>query len=68
VPITNGAGFEIQSSNGLNITCTSCTAPQGMISGGFGGAGAAGAVVLYGFQPNPAGSTNIVTGVAAFRR
>ncbi|MFY9326972.1 MAG: FecR family protein [Georgfuchsia sp.] len=72
VPISKGALFDANSMNGLSVVCsgTACGAPgtpMGEIAGGFGGAGAIGAVMAYGFLPNPA-VANMITGVVAFQR
>lgn len=69
VPILKGAIFDAHSSNGLTVACTgtACSGAKGEITGGFGGAGAIGAVMAYGFLPNPA-VANMITGVAAFHR
>lgn len=69
VPIFKGALFDVDSSNGLTVGCTgtACSGAKGQITGGFGGAGAMGAVMMYGFMPNPA-VANMIAGVAAFHR
>jgi drug/metabolite transporter (DMT)-like permease len=53
----------------LAVTCsgTCGSSAQGMILGGFVGAGATGALMSYGLQNISAGSTQVISGVAAFR-
>ncbi|CAG4883147.1 exported protein of unknown function [Georgfuchsia toluolica] len=74
VPIFKNATFNADTVSGLAVACsgsgTACGAPgtpRGEIRGGFGGAGAMGAVMIYGFLPNPA-VQNIITGVVALHR
>jgi hypothetical protein len=72
VPIYKGAEFSTgsYSKSPLSVTCTgtACGAsPQGKVGGVFVGSGGQGAVMGYGFMPNPAAS-NTITGVVSFRR
>ena len=54
----------------LTVTCTTgCgTSAQGVIVGGFTGAGATGAMMAYGLQNVGAASTQVISGVTAFHR
>lgn len=74
VPIIQRAAFSADSrmSNAQNlaVTCTgSCgTTHEGIIVGGFTGAGATGAMMTYGLEKIGGASPAVISGVAAFKR
>jgi hypothetical protein len=76
VPIIQSTAFYADSTypqatpSHLAVTCTgTCgTSAQGAVLGGFTGAGATGAMMSYGFENIGTTSTQVISGVAAFRR
>jgi len=75
VPILQNSVFYATSSMQLSsplhlaVTCTgTCGTTQGEIVGGFGGAGAIGAMMTYGLQNISATGTQTISGVTAFHR
>ena len=74
VPIIQKTAFYADSrapnAQHLTVTCSSgCgTTNEGTIVGGFGGAGATGAMMTYGLEKIGGASAGVISGVAAFQR